>query len=79
MKRVFFSVLLVFSASAQAGSFADAVIAPLLVKPPSGGIPHIGDETDLSWQYVVPAVPKRKKSLVPAPSILVEAPGTAAG
>jgi len=49
-----------FAAPAYAGTFADVaaqLAQPLTVKPQTGGIPHIGDETDTSWQYAPKAEP----------------------
>jgi hypothetical protein len=59
MKRILAASLIAaaFAAPAYAGTFADVVTQltqPLTVKPQTGGIPHTGDETDLSWQYVAP-------------------------
>jgi hypothetical protein len=72
MKRILIPALLAaaFSASAQAGSFAEALIQPLTVKPQSGGIPHNNDETDLSWLYVAPTA----KQFAAAPASVVAAP-----
>jgi len=74
MKRLILPALLAaaFSASAQAvdgigacgkgnstaTEVCDELTNPLTVKPTTGGIPHVGDQDDLSWEYVPPTAKK---------------------